>query len=74
MAMNCACWPEAVRIWLPGLTLRATRSREEMGLITVTVPLPVTTDPSGPVASAVFPNPDRVLRPGEYVKVDEVNP
>jgi membrane fusion protein, multidrug efflux system len=29
---------------------------------------------SGPVASALFPNPDRALRPGEYVKVDESNP
>jgi multidrug efflux pump subunit AcrA (membrane-fusion protein) len=29
---------------------------------------------SGPVASALFANPDRVLRPGEYVKIDEGNP
>ena len=28
----------------------------------------------GPVASALFPNPDRVLRPGDYVKVGEGNP
>jgi len=29
---------------------------------------------SGPAASALFPNPDRALRPGQYVKVGEGNP
>jgi membrane fusion protein (multidrug efflux system) len=28
----------------------------------------------GPVACALFPNPDRVLRPGQYVKVGQGNP
>lgn len=45
--MSCAVWPVAVIVWLPGLTVRAVRTRPDAAVVTVMFDVP-TTSPKEP--------------------------